>query len=176
MIEKYNPTEYLIKLQNIKYRALMFPILIIIISFGVYYIFRIDFVKYFSIAGLIAYFFIMMIFHVKKTVPPQTENDDVLAPIFGKVSEIKDRKITIKKSLFQPADIRCAASGKEINITSSRIYWFERNATLQGKLIGVVPSNAECIYEVPDEFDIEVKIGQKIEAGETIIGIKTRKV
>ncbi len=176
MIEKYNPTEYFVKLQNIKYRVLVFPILTIIISFGVYYIFRIDFVKYFSIAGLIAYFFIMMLFRVKRTIPPQTENNIILAPIFGKVSEIKDRKVIIKKSLFQPADIRCAANGKEINITSSRIYWFERNATLQGKLIGVVPSNAECICEVPDEFDIEVKVGQKIEAGETIIGIKTRKI
>ena len=176
MLEKYNPTEYLIKLQNIKYKALMFPIVAIIISFGVYYIFRIDFMKYFSIAGLIVYFFIMMIFHVNKTIPPQTEKDVVLAPIFGKVAEIKDRKITIKKSLFQPADIRCADSGKEINITSSRIYWFERNATLQGKLIGVVPSNAECIYEVPDDFDIKVKVGQKMKAGETIIGNKTRKV
>ncbi|MCD4797221.1 MAG: hypothetical protein K8R49_08650 [Candidatus Cloacimonetes bacterium] len=176
MIEKYNPTEYLIKLQKIKYRALIFPIGVIIISFGVYYIFRINFMKYFSIAGLIVYFFIIMLFHVKKTIPPQTENNVVLAPIFGKISEIKDRKVKIKKSLFQPADIRCAESGKEINITSSRIYWFEKKAALQGKLIGVIPANAECICEIPDEFDIEVKIGQKVEAGETIIGSKTRKI
>ncbi len=174
MISDYNPIEYLTRIQSLKYKAATVPILIVIISFSVNLIFKIDLVKYFSLLGLLLFLFILMKYRIKRTVPSESEEEIVLAPIHGRIIKIEDNKILIKKSFLDPADIRCVTNNKnvKITITNSSITWFEKNANLLGKLIGIVPHSAECICELPNDYKIEVQVNQKIEAGETIIARK----
>jgi len=174
MISDYNPIEYLTRIQSLKYKAATVPILIVIISFSVNLIFKIDLVKYFSLLGLLLFLFILMKYRIKRTVPSESEEEIVLAPIHGRIIKIEDNKILIKKSFLDPADIRCVTDNKnvKITITNSRITWFEKEATLPGKLIGIVPHSAECICELPNDYKVEIQLGQKIEAGETIIARK----
>ncbi len=174
MIGDYNPIEYLTRIQSLKYKAATVPILIVIISFSVNLIFKIDLVKYFSLFGLLLFLFILMKYRIKRTVPSESEEEIVLAPIHGRIIKVENNKFTIKKSLLDPADIRCIAIRKDIKIKikSSGLTWFEKEATLPGKLIGIVPHSAECICELPNDYKIEVQLGQKIEAGETIIARK----
>ena len=174
MISDYNPIEYLTRIQSLKYKAATVPILIVIISFSVNLIFKIDLVKYFSLLGLLLFLFILMKYRIKRTVPSESEEEIVLAPIHGRIIKIEDNKILIKKSFLDPADIRCVTNNKnvKITITNSSITWFEKEAILPGKLIGIVPHSAECICELPNDYKIEVQVNQKIEAGETIIARK----
>jgi hypothetical protein len=174
MISDYNPIEYLTRIQSLKYKAATVPILIVIISFSVNLIFKIDLVKYFSLLGLLLFLFILMKYRIKRTVPSKSEEEIVLAPIHGRIIKIEDNKILIKKSFLDPADIRCVTNNKnvKITITNSSITWFEKEAILPGKLIGIVPHSAECICELPNDYKIEVRVNQKIEAGETIIARK----
>ncbi|MCK4653204.1 MAG: hypothetical protein KAU01_02040 [Candidatus Cloacimonetes bacterium] len=174
MISDYNPIEYLTRIQSLKYKAATVPILIVIISFSVNLIFKIDLVKYFSLLGLLLFLFILMKYRIKRTVPSESEEEIVLAPIHGRIIKIEDNKILIKKSFLDPADIRCVTNNKnvKITITNSSITWFEKNTNLLGKLIGIVPHSAECICELPNDYKIEVQVNQKIEAGETIIARK----
>ena len=175
MISDYNPIEYLTRIQSLKYKAATVPILIVIISFSVNIILKIDLVKYFSLLGLLLFLFILMKYRIKRTVPSESEEEIVLAPIHGRIIKIEDNKILIKKSFLDPADIRCVTNNKnvKITITNSSITWFEKNANLPGKLIGVIPHSTEFICELPNNYKVEIKLGQKVEAGETVIGKKS---
>ena len=174
MISDYNPIEYLTRIQGLKYKAATVPILIVTISFSINLIFKIDLVKYFSLLGLLLFIFILMKYRIKRTVPSESEGEIVLAPIHGKIIKVENNEITIEKSVFAPADIRCMTNEKNINmqITNTSINWFEKEAILPGKLIGIVPHSAECICELPNDYRIEVQVNQKVEAGETVIGKK----
>ena len=47
--------------------------------------------------------------------------------------------------------------------------WFELENTLPGKLVGIVPRPAICELEIPDNFQIKIKKGEKLIAGESVI-------
>jgi len=171
-MSEYTPIEYLTKIQKLKYKAALFPILLVFISFGFNMIFKIDQAKYLSIIGLIWYIFIIIQFRVRRNYPPENEKEIVLSPIYGKVTKIEDNSITIKKGYFQSADIRYAGQNIEVNINSKKAIYFEEQYTLTGKLIGVITSSAICICKIPDDLKIEIDIGNKVVAGETILAVK----
>ena len=95
---EYTPVEYLTKIQKLKYKAAIFPILLVIISFGLNMIFELDQVKYLSIIGLIWYILIIIQFRVRRNYPPESETDIILSPIYGKITKIEDNSITIIKA------------------------------------------------------------------------------
>ena len=171
-MSNYTPVEYLTKIQKLKYRAAIFPILLVIISFGLNMIFELDQAKYLSIIGLIWYIFIIIQFRVRRNYPPESETEIILSPIYGKVTKIEDNSIAIKKGFFQAADIRYSGQNIEVKIDSPKVIYFEKQPTLTGKLIGVVSSSATCVCEIPKGWNIEINLGDKVVAGETILGVK----
>lgn len=171
-MSNHTPVEYLAKIQKLKYKAAIFPILLVIISFGLNILFELDQVKYLSIIGLIWYIFIIIKFRVRRNYPPESESEIILSPIYGKIIEIEGSSITIKKGIFQSADIRYTGQNIEVKIKSKKVNYFEEQTTLAGKLIGVISSSAICICEVPEDWKIEINIDDKIVAGETILAMK----
>ena len=171
-MSNYTPIEYLARIQKLKFKAAIFPILLVILSFGLNILFELEQVKYLSIIGLIWYIFIIIQFRVKRNYPLESETEIVLSPIYGKVTKIENRFITIKKGLFQFADIRYTGQNIEVRIKSKRVSYFEDQPTLAGKLFGVVSSSAICICKIPKDWKIEINTGNKVVAGETILAVK----
>lgn len=168
----YTPVEYLSKIHKLKYKAAIFPILLVILSFGLNILFELDQVKYLSIIGLIWYILIIIKFRIRRNYPPESESEIVLSPIYGKVIKIEDSFITIKKGIFQSADIRYAGQNIEVRIKSKRVSYFEEQPSLVGKLIGIVSSSAICICKIPKDWKIDIISGDKVVAGETILAVK----
>ena len=171
-MSEYTPVEYLTKIQKLKYKAAIFPILLVFISFVLNITLELDQAKYLSIIGLIWYIFIIIQFRVRRNYPPENENKIVLSPIYGKVTKIEDNSITIKKGFSQSADIRYAGQNIEVKMESAKVIYFEEQPTLTGKLIGVLTSSAMCICKIPDDWNIEINIDDKVIAGETILAVK----
>ncbi len=168
----YTPIEYLTKILKLKYRAAIFPILLVIISFGLNMIFELDQAKYLSIIGLIWYILIIIQFKVRRNYPPESETEIALSPIYGKITKIEDNTITIKKGFFQAADIRYSGQNIEVKINSKKVTYFEEQPKLTGKLIGIVSSSAICICTIPENLIIQIKIDDKVVAGETILATR----
>ena len=171
-MSEYTPVKYLSKIQKLKYKAAIFPILLVIISFAFNMIFELDQAKYLSIIGLIWYIFIIIRFRVRRNYPPESVTEIILSPIYGKVTKIENNSITIKKGVFQSADIRYPGQNIEVKIDSRKMTYFEEQPALTGKLIGVVPSSAMCICEIPENWNIQITIGDKVIAGETMLAVK----
>ncbi|MCD6176913.1 MAG: hypothetical protein J7K29_03640 [Candidatus Cloacimonetes bacterium] len=169
---EYTPIEYLTKIQKLKYKASIFPILLVIISFGLNMIFELDQAKYLSIIGLIWYILNIIRFRVRRNYPPENKNEIILSPIYGKVIKIENNLITIKKGLFQAADIRYSGKNIVVKIKSEHINYFEDQPSLVGKLIGIISSSAICICEITNNYKIEINVGNKVVAGETILAVK----
>jgi len=110
----HTPLEYLTKIQKLKYKAAFYPILLVVLSFVFNLIFKLDHLKYFAIIGLIWHIITIIKFKVSRNVPPESETEILLSPIYGKINKISKNSITIKKNLFQAADIRY--TGQENNI------------------------------------------------------------
>ncbi len=168
----YTPVEYLSKIQKLKYKTAVFPILLVIISFGSNLLFDIDQAKYLSVIGLIWYIFIIIQFRITRNFPPESETKIIISPIYGKVTKIEDGSITIKKGIFRSADIRYAGQNIEVKIKSKQVNYFEDDPSLAGRLIGVISTPAICICEIPNDWKIKINIGDKIVAGETILAVK----
>ncbi|NQV18060.1 MAG: hypothetical protein HQ534_05905 [Armatimonadetes bacterium] len=171
-MDKFNPTEYLTKIQKLKYRAAAIPILLVVLSF----VFSIGtnslYLKFISLIGFVLFIFISGRYRIKKNIPPSFEKPVFLAPINGIVRSINLEKkiIVIKKGLFHTSEIRSNLQDLEVNIVAKKIFWFELSSDIQGKLVGIVPASAECTCNLPSNFKISVQVGQKVISGETIIG------
>lgn len=171
-MEKYNPTEYLLKIQKIKYNEALIPILLIFSSFAINFIKPYSFVKYLSLLGLLAFFFISLKYRIRKNIPPE-ESGIILSPVYGVVTalDLSTSQLTIKKGFFTPADYRFPAQLDKVVfiIDKGKITLFETTCHIPGKLIGILPLSASIICNIPEGFKIMVEEGQKIIAGETIL-------
>lgn len=170
MLTDYNPIEYLTKIQSLKYRAATLPIIIVVVSFSINMIFKVDIVKYCALLGLIFYIFVLMCYRIKKQVPPENSDTAILSPIHGKIFQIDANTIKIKKHILEAADFRCSSrENVEIEFSKARLFRFENDCNMPGKLIGIFPYSVICIITIPKNYEIEVSLGEKVEAGETIL-------
>lgn len=171
-MEKYNPTEYLLKIQRIKYNEAIIPILLIFSSFAINFIKPYSFVKYLSLIGLLAFFFISLKYRIRKNIPPQ-ESGIILSPVYGTITSLNlsTAEFTIKKGFFTPVDYRYPGRSEKVEfiIKQGNLTLFETASQLPGKLIGILPLSASIICKLPEGFMIMIEAGQKVIAGETIL-------
>jgi hypothetical protein len=176
MLADYNPIEYLTKIQNLKYRTATLPIIIVVVSFGINMIFKVDIVKYCALLGLIFYVFVLMRYRIKKQIPPENSGTMILSPIHGKIFQIDANRIKIKKHILEAADFRCSSMENiEIEFLKSQLFRFENDCNVPGKLIGIIPHSVICIITIPENYEIEVTPNKKVEAGETILAKQISK-
>jgi len=174
-MERYNPTEYLLKIQKIKYSNASIAIILILAGFAINFIYPLSFVKYLSLLGLIFYIIISLKYHIKKNIPPEEENI-VLSPIYGFIKEIDHESniIVIKKRIFSPADFRCGTDDENIQfeIESGELTTFEDHSKIPGKLIGILPLSALIICRLTNDYEILIQENRKVASGETVIARK----
>jgi len=171
MQEELNPLEYLIKIQRIKLRFLALPIFIVICGLGLNLLLKIDFFKYLSLLGLILYFILQILYHIHRIYQFDEDTGAFIAPVSGIVIGIEDQEVLIKKRWFQPADLRapCIYETAPFEITLGKIYLFQTESHLAGKLIGLVPGSIICRCLIPSDYVIIVKPSEKVRSGETIL-------
>ncbi|MBC8384410.1 MAG: hypothetical protein H8E57_02700, partial [Candidatus Cloacimonetes bacterium] len=171
MIEKYNSVEFLQRIQKLKLKAVSIPIVIILFSFGLNFVLQISFLKYLSLFGLAAYIFVSLLFRINKNVSPDTDPNAYYSPLNGKIVTAKNNVVIIEKTLFQASEIRHPSNNEnaKFEIIAGKSYIFESTPTLIGKLIGIVPGSATCKCYIPENFLVEIRSGQSVIAGETIL-------
>lgn len=177
-MSKINPDNFLLKIQKQKYKAGFFPILLVVISFALNMMFQIEFLKYTSLLGLALYILVAMIYKVNKAVPPISDKEIILAPMSGKILNINNNSIIIKKSLFSSVDLRCSNTdgNKLIYWKHGKFLFFTKDDFIPGNLTGMVAGNAECEVNISENFQIEIEVGNKVTAGESILAIQNNNV
>jgi hypothetical protein len=117
-----------------------------------------------------------MRYRIKKQVPPKNSETAILSPIHGKIFQIDANRIKIKKHILEAADFRCSSrENVEIEFSKSKLFRFEDDYNVPGKLIGIIPHSAICIITIPENYKIEINPGEKVEAGETILAKQISK-
>jgi hypothetical protein len=170
MLEDYNPYKYLRQAQTAKFKELLFPILLILVSFLLSYFLETDLLIFLSLSGFLGYIIISIRYRIHRVIPLEIDSKFILAPINSRVAEIAGNKVKLRKKWYYTCDFRTAAAFKlKLNLTATKSVWFELENTLPGKLVGIVPRPAICELEIPDGFQIKIKKGDKLIAGESVI-------
>ena len=183
----------LLKVVKVKYKTALPALLLVVFSVLGSEIFRFGFWKNISLVGLIWYVTVLVLYRVNREVYPEPNNHPV-SPINGKVTQLQDKlgqsEIVIKKTWLDKADVRLSLPGDTVSIGRKTINTanstFEAGWTLQGtKLIpinirtsnksdlsGLVIGNSVCRYRLPQQMRPAIAVGNRLVAGETIIGCK----
>lgn len=170
MLEDYNPYKYLRKAQTTKFRELTFPILIIFISFALSYVWESNLLIILSLVGLLGYINISIRYRIRQTIPEESGPNLILAPLNARISWIKANKIMLVKKWYYTCEFRTPTAFEiKYKLNCSKKIWFEQKNNLPGKLVGIVPMKATCELEIPSDFKVMVRKGEKIIAGETVI-------
>jgi len=176
-MEKFNPTEYMLKIQKLKFKSAGIPIFLVISGFALNFVYPAEFVKYLSLLGLLLYIIISAKYRVKRNIPPE-ENDIVLSPIYGIIDgiDIDSMTVNFKKGFISPADFRCSSNDDDIgfDVLAGKLTVFEEHPDLRGKLIGILPGSARVICSLNSKYEIVVSIGERISSGETVIARKKK--
>lgn len=175
MAENYNPARILQDIQKAKYKKVVIPIALILISlFLQQYIVQ---AKYLSVVGLLLYFYIsFVVYRISRNIPPETDREVLLSPIFGIVQSIDKNRITIKKSNFDHADFRLGISREKFHMEcSGNLKILDTLSNLPGRLIGMMPGKGSLTCTLPEGFEFEVVSGTRLLAGETILAIRAEE-
>ena len=168
--ESFNPTSVLKKIQKKKYTAAIIPIAAVFIGFILNSYLNLDIAKYLSLAGLVGYVLVLGLYRINLANP---DNDDeiILSPINGKVIDIHDGKIIIRKHWLQSSDIRLGSREDNFFLKNikGKIHYLTDLSPKQGELIGVAPGLVIVEVSIPDQFKIIVEQGAAIEAGTTVL-------
>ena len=171
MKENYNPARILQDIQMIKYKKVIIPIALIIISLFLQK--YVDQAKYLSAVGLVLYFYIsFVVYRISRNIPPETDREVFLSPIFGTVQSVNDNKVTIAKSQFSLADFRLGISREKFEIEcSGKLTILDKVSDIPGRLIGLFPGKGTLVCTIPEGFEFDVFPGTRLLAGETILAM-----
>ncbi len=194
MITETTPLSTLLAINKMKYKSAIIAFLLVVLSFVLNAYMENSYSQYIALAGLAYYLFILLIYSVNKSVPISDDENSLLAPINGKVADITNENgktsITIVKHFFNAADIRRVHSADEIEFKKNRVdaqnsenefFWSVKGnvgnlltetnkAETKASLIGISVGSGTCRFEFPAGYDCYIQKGDKVIAGETIIG------
>lgn len=163
-----NPQEIINKIQKEKYKKLVWPILLVVLSFIINNVFQIHQTKYAALIGLLWYLLIFMQFKVNKSVP-EAEEHSVSSPITGKIIEKSEVQIVIEKSCFDTIDVRCV-NNENLEITwQKQPIFFNKNCDMPNQLIGFSTGKNRCKIKFGSEWMCDSELGRKILAGDSIL-------
>jgi len=182
-MKKFVPHEVLTKAQINKYKFLVIPFVIIIISFFLSQVSENS--KYLSYLGLILYFFLFYFLRFKINFISINETE-VVSPINGKIVKITSIEngylLFIEKPFLASTEVVTCTKYDLINKiddTQDRVSWEISNKMIKiftedevdcaAVLIGVSPGKATCQIFIPSKYEISVNENNSLEAGVTII-------
>ncbi len=168
-IEKYNPISVITKIQKIKYKFALIPIILVVLSFisGKYLGEEIS--KYFALTGLILYLAITFLFKINyRYRMAEGVEAQFVFPISGKVIGKEENYLIIKKNPFFLADIRYSGENFVNDDIVGKKYIFFEGKAVAGQLIGVVPFSATYKIAIPNDKIERYSIGAKVNAGDIV--------
>lgn len=183
-----NPIDYLSRARKEKYKWLLIPIFVIMINFILKQIWNIPYIEYASAFFFIVYMIISYIFRIEKPAIEINESN-LLAPVTGKIISINKEEncycLTIEKALLSGCEIRTMTNTDLINtddknelswtIPQNKVRIFtQRNPHPQGQLIGIVPGKCDLLINIPQDYELSIIPGQKIQSGATILATSKR--
>ena len=176
-----------IKANRVKYKFLIIPIIVIIINFVITLLNEDSNSGLGSIIALLFYFFILYTFRFKK-VFSEPDEQIAFAPVNGLIANIVEKEtgtiLTIDKQFFAPCELVTSTNNDIINsldTDSSQVSWkvegpnkyifIDETIEHQAAMIGILPGNAVCEIFIPNEYEIKIDKGTKVEAGFTELAI-----
>ena len=188
MTERESTIILMKKVQVLKYKYALIPLVLVVGSFFLSNKLPQNIVQILSTTGLILYLMILFKFRLGR-VGIEMESNAILSPISGKIKSINEdnSKVEIKivKNNFdscairftfaddewennclinQNTDIKCEFSSEKILINKSE-------QSRQALLAGFILQPTECLISFPKEkIKANVKIGDKCFAGRTTLG------
>ena len=184
---KYNPTHIFTETMKLKYRMMIPSIVIIIGSFLANFYIETSMLRWLAATALLMYFIVFWTFRLRRLVPPEEPNA-LLSPVCGKVKAVEEHPtetvIVIRKSMFDPADVRSALDGERPadpstlrsesgdmswRVVSGKLHLLDSRPGLQGRLVGVFAFSGECRVTVSKQWKVEVAPGAPVLAGETVL-------
>ncbi len=185
-LEDFTPTAMLIKVQGIKYKAAIVPLALVVLGFLIHSFHENDYVKFSSLAGLFLYLVVIFLHRVYRPMPPQ-ESGICLSPVHGTVTSVENGRITIVKKTLNHIDVRNPMTGMtfgkvnemvfgfegsdvQCELTGNRIKDFPDDVTAQGRMKGVAVGKCTATLTFPQGWEFDVAPGEKVIAGETILG------
>ncbi len=185
-LEDFTPTTMLMQVQRLKYKLAIFPIALVVLGFVIFSYYENDYVKISSMVGLFLFLGIIYLHRVYRPMPPQ-ETGICLAPVHGTVVSIEGNKLTIEKKALNYVDIRSLMTGMsftkineviygfqgsdvQCELTGNHIHVFADEVTTQGRMKGATVGKCTASMIFPQGWTIDIATGEKVVAGETIIG------
>ncbi|MDD3050203.1 MAG: hypothetical protein PHR06_03575 [Candidatus Cloacimonetes bacterium] len=190
MDENHNPLHILVAIQKTKYRYAAIPIIMIVFSFVSNLVAQNEINRYLAFSGLLLYAAVQFSFRFNKISPLPNEKA-ILSPVNGTVESINSSKdetrIVIKKSWTDQIDVRLPGNNEDFTVGSnqiksvssefyewelktSRVFIYEENKNLPyGTLIGIALGKGACTITISNKCVIEIKQGDKVTSGLTIL-------
>ena len=182
-MNEFLPHDMILKAQRFKYKYLAVPAVVIIFSFFTSNLFADS--RWASLVALAGYFALLYIFRFNRTFS-EHEESEVTSPVNGKVTNVEvvsdGAVLTIRKPFFASSEIvTCTKNDliNEIDKEQERVCWKVEGANSKvfytgivryhAVLIGVAAGNAVCEMFVPAMYGLTVEVGQKVEAGMSVI-------
>ena len=171
MEKSITPTHFLLLIQKKKYKFLLIPILLVLISFVANFYISHDFLKLLSLIGFILYLFISFLFRVKRLHSISDNNDQaILSPIYGIIKTISPQKIVIEKRWFDPIELRHATNCEKVTIKFNKeITTFQKNNAIVGQLYGLVMGKVICSIEIPENMTVLMQPRESVQAGISLL-------
>ena len=196
-MSEYTPEVALGMAQRLKYRYIAVLCGVILLNFLLLRFVlppQYDWLKYISVLALIFYVILLTMYKFNAKFPPP-EYSSVTSPIHGKVVMIKAEPnghlITIKKTILKACEIVSTTISdlpNTIDMDSEQVSWqilgletdsflknfakvfIDETIPYQGILVGLVPGNATCEVFLPKKYVINIRMGDDVEAGYSILG------
>jgi len=182
-MNEFIPHDIILKAQRFKYKYLAVPAAIIILSFFASNLFADS--RWVSLIALGFYFVLLYIFRFNRTFGEHDESE-VAAPMNGEVVNMEvvseGAVLKIRKPFFASSEVvTCTKNDliNEIDREQERISWkiecanskvfYTGIVRYHAVLIGVAAGNAVCEVFVPSMYKLSVEVGQKVEAGMSVI-------
>ena len=189
-MENCNQIDKIIKITKHKYLSAIVPIILIVSSFSLSFVLNENsntdlLQKILSVIGLVLYIFVSLTHRIGKQ-NCVIEDGEIYSPISGKIKEIKNSdgftEIILKKNLFDRCDIRsCEGISFGENPFSEEGTFFSWEV-VSGKIFvlgeskipkGIIAfSTGILTVKLKGNFKAKVDIGEKVIAGDSILGEK----
>ncbi|MEA1972856.1 MAG: hypothetical protein U9N34_06145 [Candidatus Cloacimonadota bacterium] len=185
-----NQIENIVKITKHKYLWAIVPILLILFSFLLSFVFENDSTviltqKVLSGMGLLSYIFVSLTHRIGKQ-NCDIEIGEIYSPINGRVKKIRKEgdsvEIILQKNIFDRCEIRgCENSSFDKNPLSEKGSYFDWEV-VSGDIIflsdskipkGIIAfSTGRVIVKLKGYFNEKIEVGQKIIAGKSVLGEK----
>ncbi|MFO7896917.1 MAG: hypothetical protein R6U84_08295 [Candidatus Cloacimonadales bacterium] len=167
-LEVYNPIAVISAIQKTKFKFAALPIALVLLSVIISSNIPFQGANFLAMLGLALYLLVLMLFRVNRRWRYLEAEPTLVFPINGKIIACDADSLVIRKRIFEPAEIRWAGEDFSSQNLQGKVYIFEPECKIVGRLIGVAPLGAICRLQLPPEKMEKYKVGMRLQAGQEV--------